>query len=166
MACFPFITLFFNIIDQVVESENKHHFPLRRQFWLNYFDKGSVTDAWVILGSKARDRMIHLKNQNMEEYRSLSWASLRGGPADQCALLMKLDNTTVMEFSHSGRARMWGAKDRARCNVPSLYREGYEASELRAECPDDQMIRHDASGRWRTKAQRCIQKLAGGASKL
>jgi len=163
---FRSITLFFSIIDQVVGSEHKHHFPLRRQFWLSYFDKGLVTDAWVILGSKARDRMTLLRNQKVEEYSSLSWSSLRGAHSDQCALLIQLGNTTVMEFSHSGRARIWGAKDRSRSNIPRLYRDSYDASELRAECPEEQMFRHDANGRWRVKTQQCIQRLAGGSNKL
>ena len=163
---FRSITLFFSIIDQVVGTENKHHFPLRRQFWLSYFDKGLVTDAWVILGSKARDRMTSLRTQEGENYSSLSWSILRGAPADQCALLIQLGSTTVMEFSHSGRARIWGAKDSSRSNVPKLYRDSYKVDELRAECPDEQMFRHDANGRWRLKTQQCIQRLAGGSSKL
>ena len=163
---FRSITLFFKIIEQVVESEHKHHFPIRKNFWLNYFNRGEVTDAWVILGSRARERMVQLKNQNAEEFGALKWASLSGGPSDQCALLMKLGDTTVMEFSHSGRARMWGKHDSARGKIPVLHERYYDASELRADCPTSQMFRHDPNGNWRVKAQRCLQKLAGGGSKL
>jgi hypothetical protein len=163
---FRSITLFFKIIEQVVDSEHKHQFPARRKFWLSYFDRGEVTDAWVILGSKARERMIQLKNQNVEEFHALKWGSLSGGPSDQCALLMKLGNTTVMELSHSGRARMWSQRGSTKDHIPVLHNATYQAAKLRAECPDDQKIRHDDKGRWRIKAQRCIQKLAGGASKI
>ena len=163
---FRSITLFFNIIDQVVESEHKHHFPLRRSFWLNYFDKGEVTDAWVILGAKARDKITQLKNTNPDEFASLSWGSLSGGPSDQCAILLKLNQTTVMEFSHSGRARIWGQGGPARQRIPALYKPRYEASDLRADCPEDQMFRHDPNGRWRIKVQTCIQKLSGKSFKL
>ena len=108
---FRSIHLFFKIIGKVVESEHKHHFPMRRDFWMNYFDRGDVTEARVILGSKARDEIERLKKRQDGEYADLDYANLRGGPADQCALLLKLGETTVMEFSHSGRARMWGASD-------------------------------------------------------
>ena len=51
---FRSINFFFQIIERVVvDSERQHHFPDRRDFWLKYFDQGSVSDAWVILGSKA-----------------------------------------------------------------------------------------------------------------
>ena len=158
---FRSITLFFNIIDQVVDSEHKHHFPMRKSFWLNYFDKGEVTDAWVILGAKARDRIIQLKNTNPDEFAALSWGALSGGPRDQCAILLKLNDVTVMEFSHSGRARIWGQGGPSKQKIPSLYQSRYEASDLRAECPEDQMIRHDPDGKWRIRAQRCLLRLSG-----
>ncbi len=163
---FRSITLFFKIIDQVVESEHKHHFPVRRQFWLNYFDKGEVTDAWVILGSKAREKMRQLVKEGGDDYRVLRWASLTGGPSDQCALLMKLGTTTVMEFSHSGKVRIWGANDRTKGIVPNLHKSQYQAENLRADCPPDQMFTHDANGLWRNRTQKCIQKLAGNSVKL
>ena len=164
---FRSITLFFKIIEQVVlDPKVKHHFPARRKFWLSYFDRGEVTDAWVILGSNARERMIQLKNQNVEEFLALKWGSLSGGPGNQCALLMKLGNTTVMEFSHSGRVRMWNQRASTKNHIPVLHNATYQTTKLRADCPDDQMFTHDSGGHWRIKAQRCIQKLAGGASKL
>ena len=163
---FRSITLFFNIIDQVVDSEHKHHFPMRKSFWLNYFDKGEVTDAWIILGAKARDKIAQLKNTNPDEFASLSWGSLSGGPVDQCAILLKLNQVTVMEFSHSGRARIWGQRGSSSQRIPDLYRPRYETSELRAECPESQMFRHDPNGRWRIQAQTCIQKLSGRSFKL
>ena len=163
---FRSIHLFFKIIGKVVESEHRHHFPMRRDFWMNYFDRGDVTEARVILGSKARDEVERLKKRQGGEYADLDYAELRGGPADQCALLLKLGKTTVMEFSHSGRARMWGAADGAESpssSVPKFRRASYQAADLRAPCPDDQMFRHDPRGQWRVHARNCIARLAGGA---
>jgi hypothetical protein len=165
---FRSISLFFKIIEQVVESEHKHQFPVRRDFWLKYFDKGMVQDAWVILGSKAQSQMRRLKQQN-EGYEVLKWASLSGGPSDQCALLMKLGDTTVMEFSHSGRARMWGKKDgsvNTSSGLPVLHRSVYRAEDLRADCPKNQMFTHDQYGNWRVSADQCIARLTGRSSKL
>ena len=46
---FQAITLFFKLIEEVVEGgEHDHQFPQRREFWLDYFNKGLVADAWVI----------------------------------------------------------------------------------------------------------------------
>ena len=166
---FRSITLFFKIIEQVVESEHKHQFPTRRDFWLGYFDKGQVTDAWVVLGSKARAQMKQIVREGGDDYKALKWASLSGGPSDQWALLMRLGDTTVMEFSHSGRARLWGTNDGSgdvRSKVPVLHRTEYKAENLRAPCPESQMFRHDPGGSWRYSVGRCIDRLAGRATRL
>ena len=166
---FRSIHLFFKIIGRVVESEHRHHFPKRRDFWMNYFDRGDVTEARVILGSKARDEIERLKRRQGSEYADLDYALLKGGPADQCALLLKLGRTTVMEFSHSGRARMWGAVDGSESpssSIPKFRRAFYQAKELRAPCPDDQMFRHDPRGQWRVHARGCIARLAGRPVRL
>jgi hypothetical protein len=166
---FRSIILFFKIIEKVVESEHQHHFPLRRDFWLSYFNKGEVVDAWVVLGSKAQLQIDNLVREGGEDFKQLKWAKLSGGRADQCALLMKLGKTTVMEFSHSGKVRMWGEKDGStdiKSNVPVLHQPKYTGVQLRSNCPPDQMITHDPYGRWRISAERCIRKLSGQAIKL
>ncbi len=167
---FRAITLFFKIIDEVVEkSEHKHHFPQRRDFWLGYFDKGQVTEARVVLGPKARDRMEKIVREGGDDYATLKWSSLKECPKDQCALLMKIGDATVMEFSHSGRVRMWGRSDGSgdvTSGVPVLDRKEYKAKELRANCPDSQMFTHDKGGNWKYPARRCIEKLTGVATKL
>jgi hypothetical protein len=166
---FRSITLFFKIIEKVVESEHRHHFPIRRDFWLSYFDQGEVVDAWVVLGSKAQSHLTMLVSEGGEDFKQLKWAKLSGGAADQCALLMKLGKTTVMEFSHSGRVRMWGEKDGSmdvKSHVPILHQPKYGTVQLRSNCPPDQMIAHDPNGQWRIRAERCIKKLSGKAVKI
>ena len=161
---FRSINLFFSIIEKVVESEHNHQFPLRREFWLRYFDQGSVSDAWVILGSKAREEIGRIVSKGNDDYQALRWASLSGGPSDQCALLMKVGNTTVMEFSHSGSARIWADKQRSR--PPQLHSNRYRADELRADCPDDQIFRHDPAGRWRIKVKRLLDRKISGRTAI
>jgi len=153
----------------VVDNEHKHQFPIRRAFWLKYFDQGEVTDAWVILGSRAQRVISALIREGGADYRALKWSKLLAGSSDQCALLMKLGDTTVMEFSHNGKVRMWDKNDAAsalRGRIPVLHQSEYRAEELRANCPDHQMFVHDHSGNWRSKATRCMAKLSGKSVKL
>jgi hypothetical protein len=166
---FRSITLFFKIIEKVVQTEHRHHFPARRDFWLNYFNKGEVTDASVVLGSRAQLQLTKLVSEGGEDFKQLKWAKLARGAADQCALLMKLGKTTVMEFSHSGKVRIWGEQDgstNVKSNVPVLHEPQYEASQLRSDCPAEQMFTHDPNGRWRISVERCIKKHSGKAVKL
>ena len=163
---FRSITFFFDIIQQVVNSENDHHFPIRREFWLNYFNRGDINDAWVILGTRAQEKIISLRSRQSDEFKSLHWAKLSGGPSDQCALLMKVGDITVMEFSHSGSVRIWGAADHQCFPVPRLHQPRYDASELRADCPQEQKFRHDQNGHWRIKVKKCLQSISGLSSKI
>ena len=164
---FRSINFFFKIIERVVvDSEHQHHFPDRRDFWLKYFDQGSVSDAWVILGSKARDEIDRIVSRDNEDYKSLRWGKLFGGPSDQCALLMRVGNTTVMEFSHSGRARIWDDNQRVRSRAPRLHNDRYRTDELRADCPEGQMFRHDPQGRWRIKVQRLLDRKISGRTAI
>lgn len=173
---FRSITLFFKIIEQVVESEHKHQFPIRRDFWLNYFNQGLVTDAWVILGPSAQSLMRQLSKQADGDYRVLKFGKLKDGTSGQCALLIKLGDITVVEFSHNGRMRVWGPEQRAVTSstrvlqlldrVPQLHEETYRAVGLRRECPSDQMFTHDPNGRWRINAERCINRLSGRTTRL
>lgn len=162
---FRSINLFFKIIEKVVESDHRHQFPLRKDFWLNYFNQGQVSDAWVILGSQARDYLSQVIDRGGKDYEALRWGRLSGGRSDLCALLIKLGDVTVMEFSHSGSARIWGPNNH-RINYPKLHQSRYRADDLRAECPPEQIFRHDHIGNWRPKVSACISRLSGKARRL
>lgn len=164
---FRAITLFFNIIERVVDPEYRHHFPARRKFWLGYFNSGDITDAWVILGSKAQYEISQLKTDPDSDYAALKYGRLIDARSDQCALLMRLGKTTIMEFSHSGRARMWGEKDFAESwgsKIPVLRQHSYSAHRLRAPCPEAQMFRH--YGPWQRRVTSCISALSGKARRI
>jgi len=165
---FRSITLFFSIIEKVVQSQHSHQFPVRRAFWLKYFEQGLVQDAWVILGSKAQSEISRLKLE-IEDLEAMRWGRLTGASSDQSALLLRLGDITVMEFSHSGRARIWGEKDRNSSRfktIPELHAKSYSADNLRADCPENQMFAHDPGGTWRISVDRCITRLSGKTMKL
>jgi hypothetical protein len=165
---FRSITLFFSIIEKVVQGQHSHQFPVRRAFWLKYFEQGLVQDAWVILGTKAQSEISRLRLE-IDDLASLRWGRLTGASSDQSALLLRLGDITVMEFSHSGRARIWGEKDKSSPRfktIPELHAKSYSADNLRADCPENQMFTHDPSGTWRISVDRCITRLSGKTMKL
>jgi hypothetical protein len=158
---FQSITLFFKLIEEVVEDqEHEHHFPQRRKFWIDYFDKGMVSDAWVILGSKGANEADRYKRSGDADFASLAWAKLSTGKSDQCVLLMQIGETRVVEWSHSGACRLWASGDR---NAPMMSRPRYTGSDLRAVVADDVKDRvvHDPGGRWKTKIEQRIRAYSG-----
>ena len=166
---FRSISLFFNIIERVVDSEHKHQFPVRRKFWMTYIDNGVVEDACVILGTRAQNEIINLYSDDINLH-NLKWSKLTGAKSDQCVLLMRLkNNVTVMEFSHSGKVRMWKDYDFVDSDSREclhLHHDTYAANKLRAQCPSSQMFTHDYHEVWKSTAQKCIRKLTGLGSKL
>ena len=136
---------------------------------MRYFDRGEVTDAWVILGSRARSHLQNVIRTGSMDYKALKWAALKNGTADQSALLLQLHNATVMEFSHSGAARVWGSSDNQTGKsqrIPMLHKSEYKAKELRAHCPEDQKFTHDPRGNWRLKIEACLARVTGRARRI
>ena len=160
---FKSINFFFDIIEKTVEEEDKHQFPQRRKFWLAYFDKGQVEDACIILGSAAQIEINKIVQVN-EEYASLGWSKLTGGPSGQCSLLLDMGKITVMEFSHRGACRVW---DHNQILAPlKLHKSKYSTDELRADCPENHKFRHDKYGKWKMGLSRLLDMKLIGRSYL
>ena len=158
---FQSIELFFKIIEGVVmDGEQNHQFPKRREFWLKYFARGSVSEAWVILGTKGDKQALDYKRSGDEEFSNLTWAKLSSARNDQCVLLMKIGNMTVVEWSHSGACRVWKSDD---INAPKFNNKAYVGEELRADVFDEDKdrITHDPSGNWENKITNRINEYSG-----
>ena len=157
---FQSIRLFFKIIEEVVEDGNDHQFPQRRDFWIDYFNRGLVSDAWVVLAKKGAEEAARYRKQGDHDFAKLSWASLTGAKPDQCVLLMKIGNITVVEWSHSGACRVWKKDDN---NAPKFSSKHYTGSELRATVFDEKKdrIRHDPAGNWKTSITKRINHYSG-----
>jgi hypothetical protein len=154
---FQSINLFFKVIGETTtDPEVKHHFPRRKDFWLSYFKQNAVSEAWILLGSKADKYMSRLKNRGDAEIQSLSYAQLGGARYDQSVLLLKVGSLTVMEWSHSGACRVWQSNSKL---APKLYQERYMRQALISESED--RITHDHHGNWQAKLHRIIRDKGG-----
>jgi len=109
------------------DPDGARMWPQRRRYWTAWFDTGKIDEAWVAFGRGAQEVARRLSQTD---------ASLRRGHAklekaairDQSALIMKLGDLTIVEWSHSGKCWIWSAGESPR---PSLRRSGYDADELR-----------------------------------
>lgn len=154
---FQSINLFFKVIGETTtDPEVKHHFPRRKDFWLSYFKQNAVSEAWILLGSKADKYMSRLKSRGDAEIQGLSYAQLEGARYDQSVLLLKVGSLTVMEWSHSGACRVWQSNSKL---APNLYQERYRRQALISDCED--RITHDHRGNWQAKLHRIIRDKGG-----
>lgn len=137
---------FFQILS---ETAMPRHWEERKPFWSAYLDAGMLSDAWLALGPKARS----LANTAFQ-VPSGAWARLRGGQATHSVLLLRIQNLTVLEWSHEGAGRIWLD---GHPNAPKLYQEYYRSNQLLRPC--DYRFVH--RGPWQRKTARWIQRETG-----
>jgi hypothetical protein len=114
---------FFDLIDR---SALDQHWRYRKAFWMSYYERGVIDDAWIVLGSHAqRDAKKVLRGD-------VAYGRLRSGmnvePAHS-VLILRLGNLVFAEWTHNGRCRAWPQDDP---RAPLLGREEYTRAELTA----------------------------------
>ncbi|MCM8625595.1 EH signature domain-containing protein [Accumulibacter sp.] len=124
---------FLQVVDKVAEAG---HWRYRRAFWMAYYEKGLIDEAWVVFGPTA-ERMGAWGLSELAGFGRL--ASPR--QSNHCVLLMRLaGDLTVAEMSHSGKCRIWLA---GRKEAPPLYSASYRVREIERE-PDFEVSHHSS----------------------
>lgn len=115
---------FFEVVDHVAEA---NQWMYRRPFWMSYFKRGAIDEAWVVFGPEARRFAKSV-------WKDASGFGLIGKPrlAGHCIILMRIGGLTVAEISFMGRCRIWKDGNKT---APRLYRKTYTVPELE-ENPD------------------------------
>jgi hypothetical protein len=97
----------------------------RERFWMAYYDKGLIEEAWLALGSDAtREAKRDLRSGEWAQYGTLG----NGASANQSMLLLRIGHVVFMEWSHNGSLRACLTDD---ASAPALYQPEYNANELR-----------------------------------
>lgn len=155
---FQSIHIFFKIIDRVkAPGDVKHHFPQRKKFWENYFNRGFVSDAWVAFGSEG-DCIAQLMLRNNDiEIEGLQWGCI-AGESSRSVLMMKIGTLTIMEWSHSGACRIWDSTDN---KAPKLLKKRYQTQDFMNDPTRHDKVTHTANGSWKQKLKRIIDQDSG-----
>lgn len=149
---------FFKILEMTADDIWKH----RQKFWLAYYDRGLIDEAWVVLGPTAQIRAYREFSD-----RNLKYGKLQGGASQQSVLLLKMNNMVFCEWSHQGKLR---AGIEHRPSIPQLYKGIYDADRLRFDSMDfndgqnlDPGLIHYSSdsGGWQDRARNFIRKHLG-----
>jgi len=152
-----YLDLFIRIIEATAVD---YQFAPRKRFWLQYFEKGVISDLTLVLASDANSVARRTRGQSAEsEY--MKWASLSAALPDQSVLLMRLGDLVIAEWSHSGAMRFWLADNKS---APKFHKNEYTASELRAgsikvrtSSGYRDSIVHLPNGQWMTFASDAIE---------
>lgn len=134
----------------------------RQKFWMAYYEKGYIDEAWIALGDYAWLAAQRLK---MDE-KGMGCARLESGAtSDQSVLLLKIGDLVFTEWSHNGslRAYLDGSPQ-----APQLYQSSYHGADLRSSASmdfhDGLNMRpelthsHSGKGTWQRKARDFIRR--------
>lgn len=127
---------FFEVIGRT--TTNTEQWRQREAFWLAYLDANVIEDAWFAFGRRAEIDARRL----VRELEGGAYGVIEGGgDAGHSALLMKIGDLLIAEWSHNGMCRFWGpaAHDR-----PKLGERQYSDRVLRRtrEGPDFDAFSH------------------------
>lgn len=118
---------FFRLLEYAAQGDAtaRRHWRARKAFWSRYLRAGVIADAWVALGPLAR-----AEAHDMLSSSETGYASLKPGynvKKNHSAIIMRIGQLTITEWSHSGSFRAW-LPDAKRC--PELYKSVYSRSDL------------------------------------
>ncbi len=110
---------FFAIVDQMTDRPDM--WKERKRFWSKYLNANPslISDAWVVFGKDGvlLAEQVAKKNNN-EAYRK--FGRLGSGRTPQhTALIMKIGDLTVVEWSHNGKWNIWRQRDHG---APALHK--------------------------------------------
>ena len=124
---------FFDIVNETTDRPDM--WAARRKFWTKYLDAGLIGEAWVAFGSDGARRADRAAtNTNDKSLGMFGRLSSGGGRSPQhAALIMKMGDLTIVEWSHNGKWNIWRLGDKGH---PTLFRYNtrrfpdYDAFEL------------------------------------
>jgi EH_Signature domain len=152
---------FMEILQRTADSIWLH----RQRFWMAYYDRGLIDEAWLALGSiAAHYAKDTFKNAEWAQYGRL-WT---GAQANQSMLFMRIGDVVFMEWSHNGSLRALPVGDP---QLPAMYLKEYAGQELREVYSMDfhngmnqqpQLAHmHSEGGTWQRKARDFIARQTG-----
>ncbi len=119
-------------LDIVDETAIQRMWKYRRAFWEAVYEEGLVSEAWVVLDD------LGAKLAKSKYGKDVSFARYSGGK--RSALILRIHNGIVVEWSHDGRCNIWYSNDME--NPPAMYQKYYNTSELNIYGTGGGILRH------------------------
>jgi hypothetical protein len=113
--------------DVITETQDHHHWPPRRDFWLRLFKERRIDEAWVAFGDAARE---HAK-QNHQGIGAINvdkrFAKQLDRSSSTSLLIMRIGNKIVIDGCHSYKTHIFRANDPT---APKLYQSTYHCDDI------------------------------------
>lgn len=118
---------FFLLLEYAAKSDAtaSRHWRSRKAFWTKYLEAGHIRDAWVALGPRTRQEAREFLSREGSTYGILEKGN--GVQPNHSAILLRIGDLTVTEWSHNGKFRAWFGPNRSR---PKPYLTSYSRNDL------------------------------------
>jgi hypothetical protein len=111
---------FFEIVSETM-TDRPDMWIQRRRFWTAYLKANLIDAAWVVFGADGARRADHAARRLSDQGLSMFGRLASGGnrTSEHAALIMKIGDLTVAEWSHNGSWNIWRPGDKGH---PPLFR--------------------------------------------
>lgn len=151
---------YLEVVDKIAYD---YQWRYRKAFWTAYFDKGYMTEAWVVFGSQG----ARWARQLFDEQTLFGRLDGRGIQENHALLIMKIGGLTVADWSHDGKCHIWLPNNE---HAPKLhggmdYLDRYKKHEVDFGSDNGGTI-HSASanGTWQWRVQNFIRENTSNVS--
>lgn len=103
---------FFDIVSETM-TDRPDMWAERRKFWTQYLDADMITAAWVAFGSDGANRADRAASRASDKSLSMfgRLSAGAGRSSQHAALIMRIGDLTIAEWSHNGKYNIWSAGD-------------------------------------------------------
>lgn len=144
---------FCQVIDSVAQERMWRY---RRAFWLAYYNKDVVSDAWVLFGPEA------LRYAERAFGATQSYGILNRSPQverSHSVLILQIGKLTVADWSHNGKCHIWRDGNASR---PKLYMQRYTRDQLVSASDNGGQVHYGSEYySWQGKIESYIRKHTG-----
>ena len=147
---------FFSFVEKyqvsIGDEVAQRHWHARKQFWQGVLDSGAVDNVQLALASNLRSRLGEQDRQLLRP----AYLSTRGTSftADHAALVMKIKNMTIVEWSHNRASSVWFNENNS---APPCNKSQYDADQMIKN--SDKRVQH--RGDWQSKYASLITNKTG-----
>lgn len=149
---------FFQVLDHTADPIWRY----RKAFWGAFLDRGYISEAWPILGRRARDAINRAMRETAEK---TPYGTLQGVEASQSVLVMTIGTLLIAEWSHNGRCRVWHLENGTSQSLRSRWLYNIQApvsaEELRRSADFELVHRGSEQGGWQRKLYDHIHRYTG-----
>ncbi|WP_372096918.1 EH signature domain-containing protein [Tistrella mobilis] len=131
-------------MDVVSEVEQHAHWPSRRAFWLELYERGEIRAAWVAFSPRAArlaKRKLNLINESETPFgRQIA----TGKNGERSLLILETDHHIIVEGSHNYRIHLFR---KTTASAPRLFERTYDCAAFRRAIDCEHRI-HDVHLKW------------------